>query len=605
MPKSKDKILFDLKEKYDLLWHDALKIWSEYVRLTPADYYFDSKSAKAAGLSQSFAAIRLKESRVMIDLEKVVKHGLEDFILEILSHEIGHHVAFPGNMLDFGQMTALIQAAVKGNVPNHISLIGNLYTDLLINDRLQRQNNLRMSDIYIRLGKSKSPLWNVYMRIYELLWSLPTGTLTENVDSSKSVETQEADAILGSRLIRNYAGSDWVRGAGKFAMLLVPYILADQESDGQSQIAILSDLENAAQGEGFPGGFASVGISDEDIVHPSMDPELNPTISNNKNKKDGLEKINQSIASGGGNTRSPSELNSILNAMGVKISDDDLYASYYRELSLPHLIPYPVKKRPSSTEPLPEGLDVWDSGTALDRVSWIESASRSPYLIPGYTLLERTYGEQPGPEPEFSAPNLDLYIDCSGSMPNPRYQVSYLALAGAIISLSALRAGARVQAVLWSGPNQVLMTDEFTREEKKIFKVLTGFFGGGTAFPLTVLEETYIEPRNPRQRKIAEPGGTHVLLISDDGIDTMFLNSPSGFSGWDISEAVLSQAGAGTMVLNLYSEIDNYPVLVRAKQQGWNIFRVNDLASLVKFARDFARLTYAEDQIQSRKKNAK
>ena len=43
--------------------------------------------------------------------------------------------------------------------------------------------------------------------------------------------------------------------------------------------------------------------------------------------------------------------------------------------------------------------------------------------------------------------DLDLYVDCSGSMPNPQVNVSYLTLAGAIVALSALRAGARVGTI--------------------------------------------------------------------------------------------------------------------------------------------------------------
>ena len=55
--------------------------------------------------------------------------------------------------------------------------------------------------------------------------------------------------------------------------------------------------------------------------------------------------------------------------------------------------------------------------------------------------------------------DLDLYVDSSGSMPDPQLATSYLALAGAIVALSALRAGASVQATLWSGTGQVTVTN--------------------------------------------------------------------------------------------------------------------------------------------------
>ena len=51
--------------------------------------------------------------------------------------------------------------------------VANLYTDLLINDRLQRSAWLRMADVYLKLGGgSQDRAWTLYMRIYEILWGL-------------------------------------------------------------------------------------------------------------------------------------------------------------------------------------------------------------------------------------------------------------------------------------------------------------------------------------------------------------------------------------------------------------------------------------------------
>jgi hypothetical protein len=183
--------------------------------------------------------------------------------------------------------------------------------------------------------------------------------------------------------------------------------------------------------------------------------------------------------------------------------------------------------------------------------------------------------------------DLDLYVDCSGSMPNPQTQISYLTLAGAIVALSALRAGASVQTTLWSGARQFQTTPGFVRDEHAILQILTGYLGGGTAFPVHLLRETY-KDRKPTARPV------HILVISDDGVTTMFDKDEQGTSGWDIARMALDQArGGGTLVLNLYGAWEDNSDLARAhREQNWQIARVQSWEALVEFARQFSTRTY-------------
>jgi hypothetical protein len=187
--------------------------------------------------------------------------------------------------------------------------------------------------------------------------------------------------------------------------------------------------------------------------------------------------------------------------------------------------------------------------------------------------------------------DLDLYVDSSGSMPDPRRFTSYLTLAGAIVALSALKAGARVQATLWSGKSQWISTNGFVRDERAILGILTGFFGGATQFPIHHMRETYAA-RKPTDRPV------HILQISDDGITTMFDQDERGGSGWDIARHALEVArGGGTMALNLYASLQPESETGRAlrrasEEQGWDIHRVSDMAQLTDFARAFSRRRY-------------
>jgi hypothetical protein len=161
-------------------------------------------------------------------------------------------------------------------------------------------------------------------------------------------------------------------------------------------------------------------------------------------------------------------------------------------------------------------LEVWEFGESLEQVDWLESVMVSPVVIPGVTTRQRLWGTSEGTDVEKRPIDLDLYIDCSGSMPNPQHTLSPVALAAAIISLSALRVGAAVQATLWSGAGQFETTDGFIRNTAQVLRVLTGFIGGGTACPIHILRDTYA------QRRLTSRA-VHILVVSDDGVTTTWL----------------------------------------------------------------------------------
>ena len=197
--------------------------------------------------------IRLKDHAVVVSLRLVRHHRLDRFSREILAHEIGHHVLAPADLTDNGRLMARARAGLPGK--EHLAgFIANLYTDLLINDRLQRTAGLDMCGVYRALGeKTTDPLWTLYMRIYEILWGLPSGTLAaRKIDAKLS-----GDAHLGARLVRVYA-KEWLDGAGRFAALCLPYLLED---DGKGTMAVLSpilDAQRAGEGDAAPDGLAEI-----------------------------------------------------------------------------------------------------------------------------------------------------------------------------------------------------------------------------------------------------------------------------------------------------------------------------------------------------------
>jgi hypothetical protein len=574
-------------------WPAALATWSRFTRLQDPRLCRTQTEASKEGLSGSFAMIRLIDQRVVIDLEEIARLDLADYALEILAHEIGHHVLAPATATDHARLVARIRRALP-TLEAHAPMVANLYADLLINDRLQRQSGLRMADIYRRIAEHRNstvttPMWMLYMGIYEQLWQQTSGTLGGPVDD----DAMKGDAWLGARVVRAYA-DDWLDGSTRFAALLLPYLV---QSVSDPRVDALMDTRHAGQGS-QPVGLDRI---DDDELTPVLHPALDPRITGEKPHEPPGE--DQALpdastlrhANGGAQAREPFEYGEILRAAGLNLSDHDMAVRYYRERALPHLIRFPTRPQPQAMEPQMEGLEPWELGDPLDALDWMQTVLQSPRVIPGLTTVQRTYGLAPGREPASEPVDLDLYVDSSGSMPNPQTHTSYLALAGAVIALSALRVGSRVQVTLWSGKQQELHTEGFVRSEDAILRVLTGFFGGATAFPIHRLRDTYAT-RTPRDRAV------HILHLSDDGITTMFANDERGNSGWNVAANALRMGRAGgTMALNLYRPLPEHPAeakagwasdLLRARSEGWAIHVVRDMAELLAFARDFSQRHY-------------
>ncbi len=584
-----------LLETWQRSWPHALEIWSKYTRLHDPLLCVSQIEAAKEGLSGSFAMIRLLDKSVVVDLETVTKLGLEGYALEVLAHEIGHHILAPATVSDQFRLLARMRKALP-TLERHAPMLANLYTDLLINDRLKRNHDLRIDAIYQRIHASSSAqpqhganhVWMLYMGIYEQLWELPQGSLGGPTASDEHKATA-GDAWLGARLIRVYA-NDWMTAAGRFASLLLPYLVEDEQYP--IHMRHFHDTESAGRGCEPEGGLEREQDEEAGVLHPADDPLITGEPAHIPSTSETKSSHSQ------GQQREPFEYGELLRAAGLRLDEHDIAVLYYREMARPHLVRFPTRLANQSKEPQLEGLDPWELGDSIDDVDWLQSLTQSPRPVPGVSLVKRHYGQEIVRQPDRQPVDLDMYVDSSGSMPNPMVSLSYPALAGAVIALSALRAGSKVQVTLWSGKDQFLHTQGFVRDENQILRVLTSFFGGGTAFPIHRLRETY-SVRHATDRP------AHILMISDDGINTMFATDERGHNGWEISAQALGKArGGGTMALNIpqnWSESNNrwaqqaFADIKRAQhEQAWAVAPVADLKDLLEFAQAFSRRHYSQ-----------
>ena len=576
-----------LQDAWMAAWPAALAAWSPFTRLRPPRLCLTEKEAEAEGLTGSFAMIRLADQAVVISLPGVRAAGIEHLAVEVLAHEVGHHVLAPANLTDHGRMIARMRWALP-TLEKYAPMVANLYEDLIINDRLQRSAGLRIDEVYRALGRETAEgggaapgaLWTLYLRIYEILWSLQRQSLGGGAADDRT----EGDAWLGARLLRSYS-ADFLGGSGRFAALVLPYLLEDKGLT--AAVERLLDTRDAGKGAEVGGLVEADPDERAGAVHPAEDG------GGGDEDADAAEPREvRSQKQGGGQTREPFQYGEILRAMGLDLSDHEVAVRYYREKAQPHLVPFPARPSPQGTDPLPEGLEPWDIGDPLDAADWLQTVMVSPRVVPGMTTVQRVWGTADGREPAREPLDLDIYVDSSGSMANPQVQLSFPALAGAIICLSALRAGARVQATLWSGARQFETTGGFVRDERAILRVLTGYIGGATAFPIHILRDTFAG-------RGADARPVHILVVSDDGVSTMFDQDERGDSGRDVAAMALARGrGGGTFVLNLTEGWEKIrgrwaaplEAIKRARdEQGWHVHPVTRWDQLVAFARAFSR----------------
>lgn len=569
-------------------WPEALAIWSHYVQLHEPAWCVTPQEENRNHLSGSFAMIRLVDHSIVISLRQVQELRLERFAREVLAHEIGHHVYCPADLTDNARLLARIRYGLPG-LESYAPMISNLYSDLLINDRLQRSAELDMAGVYLQLGsQSDSRLWTLYMRIYECLWNLPQGKLAPGkIDARLNI-----DAQLGARVIRSYS-QDWLGGAGRFAVLCLPYLTEDHEKQRFHVFVRWCDTRDAGR-DGYPEGL--VEIDDAEIngaIHPAEDPDLSGI--------DDLDGASEQAVPGelsgrktAKNYRQPFEYAEVIKAAGVNLDEREITARYYRELAIPHLVPFPTKRQPRSAELLPEGLETWEVGSPLEQIDWLGSLMASPVVVPGVTTRQRLYGDTPDADPKLCPFDLYVGIDCSGSMGDPARHLSYPVLAGAIVALSALRAGSKVKIALSGEPGRTISTDGFVREQKTILRTLVSYLGTGYAFGIHRLAETFTADRSSDKP-------VHILIVSDNDIFQMLNQSGSGRIGWDVARESFERCGGGgTFVLQITEAMlssswgqPTKEYLDRLRQMGWNVSLVDSLEQLVAFARQFSRMNFS------------
>lgn len=546
-------------------WEQAQHLWGARVH-EPID--------ASGGGARSFAWFSFPP-RVSVDHDLVDAIGASGFLDAIYAHEIGHHVLSPSTRLDAARIdhqmgrALLAYGAPNARVAQQAQLLGNLWSDMLINTRIertQRRRNPAEEPTIIGLWRhlsppphSTSPLWWVLMRSYELQWRLPSGTLctvhppqpstdpprrkrrtrgpkqspaTRTAPTTRAAPTRRAaptgrdaggpaadgapDAAITPERLDPVGDALWlVETIAHFAADPVTGAIPFGMMLAPYLIAETPPDDDTTAGStagrgGCGGRTGSIALDGPQLAEVLGDPRLSAPL-----RHPGL------IDRPGGTADDPdATIGQLLQPAETLLlldghNPDDVLAAWYVAAARPHVVH--LRERPLAAGAVDETVgppQLWEIGDDADRIDWADTVRASPRVIPGVTTRRRDPLESVDPPPDHPV-TVDLYLDSSASMPHPSAG-SPAVLAATIIIGSVIAGGGRIRVTSWSGAGEVAGDAAFTRSRVAAVADALTYFGGGTAFPLDLYRQRY-------QRARAEDGvRRHVVVLSDDGLVSMF-----------------------------------------------------------------------------------
>ena len=551
----------DLDDEIERCWPLAQAYWSRFLLLgKPID---DKKQV-------SIAQIDLCTRQVSLNADMILSKNLVDTVEALLAHEIGHHVRFPGSF----QTQARLRLLERSLVPFDDYSFINLFTDLMINQRLG--SSLRNS--FIRVYQSftqepafhgdgnwkRDPAFLFYLAIYEELWQQNEEALIGPAaeEFGRVFPSYRSEAVVLAQNLFNLGPNLYTQFLYFLSVLLRYLILPESENNPQASLTWKC-------GRGDPSAedwAAALSPSPGELEAIRRAIEKGWFVEDQAKR---LEENNLPEARMGG-----------LPGYGLQNAQlvPEIMAAYYRQQAERYLLRPPPQRRLGELH-APTTLDEWEQGDSGQEIDWLATfMHRGERLGVAAPLKRIRVAEEEGFEAPLWQPRLEIYLDVSGSMPNPCLFINAMTLAAQILTAGTIRAGGWVRALLYSWSPVTFW--EWTRSETEISRFLMHYIGGGTEFPFDRLD-----------RSVSECAGDQPIrvVITDRDWDANFATKK------DHARIVGNAARASPhFILLLHS-----PQPERAKvyrELGASVIAVEKLDDFPRLATDLSNSLFPEDR---------
>jgi hypothetical protein len=534
--------LKEIHRRIGQTWDRAQGHWTQFLLLSePVD---DSKQP-------SIAQIQLGTKQIALNFKQIIDKQLYDCIEALLAHEIGHHVRYPATLA----IQARLRLLEKSLIPiENYSLI-NLFTDFMINAHLGSE----LKDQFVRIYRSydvhanwqRDPAFLFYLSAYEELWRLNPGELMGEAlgEFENDYPNYRAESQLLAQNIFGLGPNMYTQFV-YFMSVLSRYIPPPQD------VELLSlNPYQCGHGEPSPEDWADALMPTqrelEAIERALREGWLREVDANRMNNHDILERRIAGLPGQG----TP-------NAEKVP----DIMAAYYRQQAERYLLK-PPSQRTMGEAIVPTTIEEWEAGDAVRDIDWLTTLLQRGDLLGAMQPMKRTrIAEFEGHDVPLWQPRMEIYLDVSGSMPDPRTTRNAMTLAAQILSTGAIRANGWVRALIYS--HDYVMYWQWCRSEIEISRFLMHYVGGGTVFPFPVLD-----------RSVQDCGSNQPIrvIISDRDFDFNYSSNPK-------HATIFADAAHRSAHLVLLQHLPDAECMKKYRGVGAKVVAVEDMEEYPKMA---------------------
>ncbi len=371
----------------------------------------------------------------------------------LLDHGITHYTFCPW---DFHTHLTLYAEAKKVMGDKALAKqVANTFIDVIADTHCVKKRSTEIPELHRYLKKGK--LEEVIASLYQKIWGIDMG-----IPLSRTVEKRHKEVVRRLARIPYLDRSRWGESIQKFARSLKPLFFEEQEEEANS----------GGKGNSNPQG-------DHDLTHYSYE-EIDQGLRDYVKKRMVLSEFRELIEDFSDELKESGY--GIEEAMGRgRAQPIDADILFYMKLAENYSIPLkklPLEKKGSLH---PHSHSPWEIGSPFQDVDIWTSFGK---IMPGLTQIWKKK-EGKGRGKKESAPDCLIAIDSSGSMINPRKDLSYAVLGAACAANAYLRNDSQVAVYNFSdapmGGKDIL---DYTDKREDIYRVLCKYFGGGTALEL-------------------------------------------------------------------------------------------------------------------------
>ncbi len=537
-------------------WPAAQAHWSRFLLL--------SDPAPLTGVP-SIAQIHLGSRQVQLNYEWILQKDLTDCVEALLAHEVGHHVRYPGTLAVEARMRLMEKSIIP--IPGYS--LTNLFTDLMINEHLGHTLREPLVKLYQALVPvqqwQRDPAFAFYLGVYEELWELPPGTL------------------LGRAAADFETAHPGFRGDARLLCERLFHLEPNIYTQFLYFVSVLSRYLKPPELEKPDPENPSPCHADE----PTPDDWAEALRPNGPEKAAVQKALREGwLAEGDADklTGDKSLARRIAGLPGMQTGDanavPEIMGAFYRREAERYLF-HPPPQCILGEAIVPTTLEDWEWSDPVRDIDWLQTLLRGGPELGAVQPVKRTrIAETEGYEAPLWRPLMEIYLDVSGSMPDPRVTLNAMNLAALILATAAIRKGGSARALLYS--TGIVAYWNWCRSETELSHFLMHYIGAGTEFPFAKLAESVEE--------CAERKPTRVV-ISDADFHSNFAGEKT--AGHILAEAVRC---SGPFVLLLHNVTSDSTRPYR--DLGAKVIEIADMEDFPKMAAKLAEALFADEKLR-------